>query len=170
MESSIRRGFGDSPREAGRGSRGRMFPVSPGWWNMRRNHDTGFTLVEMAMLLVILGALFTIVVVGTTRMGRSSRLAGAVNTLVGDLRYARMLSTTEGKQFTVQFHTGGYTVARVTPSSVVIRRSCPTGVTCSASGTATFYAWGLTTPATITLANTGGSKVLQLTANGNITR
>jgi type II secretory pathway pseudopilin PulG len=137
---------------------------------MRRDHETGFTLVEMAMLLVVMGVVFTILVVGTTHMGRSSRLVGAANTLVGDLRYARMRATTEGRNFTVQFQPGGYSVARVTPLATVLSRSCPTGVTCSATGTATFYAWGLTTPVTITFTTTDGSKVLQLTANGNIAR
>jgi type II secretory pathway pseudopilin PulG len=137
---------------------------------MRRNHETGFTLIEMCVLLVVMGAVIGTAIVGTSRMIRSNRLAGAANTLVGDLSYARMLATTEGKNFEMRFQSDGYSVVRVAPLGTILSRSCPSGVTCASTGTATFYAWGLTAPVTITFTSAIGSKVLQLAANGSITR
>jgi hypothetical protein len=90
--------------------------------------------------------------------------------MVADVRYARMLATTQGRNFEIRFQPAGYSVVRVTPPATILSRMCPSGVTCSASDTATFYAWGLTAPITITLAATEGSRVIQLGANGSITR
>jgi Tfp pilus assembly protein FimT len=137
---------------------------------MRRDHKAGFTLIEMCMLIAVLGTVLTIAVVGTSRMIRSSRLSGAANVMVADVRYARMLATSQGRNFEIRFRPAGYSVVRVTPLATILSRTCPSGVTCSASDTATFYAWGLTAPVTITLAATEGSKVIQLGANGSITR
>jgi hypothetical protein len=90
--------------------------------------------------------------------------------MVADVRYARMLATSQGRNFEIRFQPTGYSVVRVTPPATILSRTCPSGVTCSATDTATFYAWGLTAPVTITLAATEGSRVIQLGANGSITR
>lgn len=137
---------------------------------MRRDHRSGFTLIEMCVLIAVLGTVLTIAVAGTSRMIRSSRLSGTANVMVADLRYARMLATSQGRNYEIRFQPAGYSVVRVTPAATILSRTCPSGVTCSASDTATFYAWGLTAPVTITLAAAGGSKVIQLGANGSVTR
>ena len=137
---------------------------------MRRDREAGFTLIEMCVLIAVLGTLLGVVVVGTSHMVRSSRLAGASNVLVADLRYARMLATSQGSSVEMRFQPSGYSVVRVTPARTLLSRQCPSGVTCAATDTATFYAWGLSAPVTITLAGAGGSKVFQLGANGSITR
>lgn len=137
---------------------------------MPRNRQAGFTLVEAMVVTVVLGIVTSVVIVGTTKMVRSSKLVGAVNTLVADLRHTRTLATTEGRSFLILFSSSGYSVCRSTPSQVVLQRTCPSGVTCAATDTATFFAWGLTAPVTVTLTASGSSKVVQLAANGNITR
>ncbi len=137
---------------------------------MRRDREVGFTLIEICVLIAVLGTIFGIAVVGTSRMVRSSRLVGTANLMVADVRYARMLATSQGRNFEIRFRPAGYSVVRVTPPATILTRTCQSGVTCSATDTATFYAWGLTAPVTITLAASGGSRVIQLGANGSITR
>lgn len=124
----------------------------------------------MSILVVVLGTVVGITVMGTTNMVRSSRLAGTTNTMIADIHYARTLATKEARNFEIRFLTTGYQVARVNPSAVVLQRAYPTGVTASATDTATFFAWGLTAPITITVSSAGTNHVLQLAANGNVTR
>lgn len=137
---------------------------------MHCRRQKGFTLVEMCIVLGILGLLFATAVLGTSRLLRSHRLVGATNTLVSDLRYARVLATTQRRNFQIVFESGGYSVVRAAPPDTILRRQYPSGVSCTSSDAATFYAWGLAAPVTVTLANTSGSSVVQLSSNGNITR
>lgn len=135
---------------------------------MHRNQEKGFTLIEMSLVTVVLGIVVTITVMGTLRLVRSSRLVGATNTMVADLRHARTLATTEGRSFQILFQSGSYSIIRLAPSATVLKRFYPPGVSCTASDTATFYAWGLTAPITITLTTAEGSQVLQLASNGRV--
>lgn len=137
---------------------------------MRPDRAAGFTLIEMVVLIAILSVVLGFGVMGTSGFVRSSRLAGSVNTLIADLRYARTLATTQRTSVQVLFAADGYQVLRVSPAGTLLSRPCPQGVTCSATDTATFFPWGLATPVTITLANADGSKDLSLAANGNVTR
>jgi type IV fimbrial biogenesis protein FimT len=132
---------------------------------IRRN---GFTLVELMVVLTIFGLIVAVAVPGGSRLLRSSRLVGAENTLVGDLRYARSLASTRRTNIQVVFSSSGYMVVQTAPADTIVRRSCPTGVTNSATVNPTFYPWGLTTASTITVTNSGGSKVLTLSANGQV--
>lgn len=135
---------------------------------MRFDQSRGFTLVEMSAVIVVIGIVAAITVMGTSNLVRSNRLVGATNTLVADLRYARTLAATERRDIDVRFTSGGYSLVRVSSSDTLLRRSCPPGVTCSASNPATFYAWGLTAPSTITMTVSGHSNVLNLAENGNV--
>lgn len=131
----------------------------------RRDREKGFTLTEMAVLLAVIGIVAGIAVFGTSRMVRSSRLSGAGQTLVADLRYARALATTQRRTVQVLFGTNGYSIVA---ADTVLTRTCPPGVSCTATDTATFFAWGLSVPVTITFANEDGSTVYQTAANGSV--
>lgn len=137
---------------------------------MQRARSEGFTLVEMSLVIAVFGILATIAVLGTSRMIRSNRLVGATNTLVADLRYARGLAASHRRDYRIVFQSGGYSLVRVASADTVLRRICPSGITCSATANPTFFAWGLTAPSTITLSSESRSHILQLAANGNVTR
>lgn len=132
--------------------------------HIRRN---GFTLVELMVVLTIFGLIVAVTVPGASRLLRSSRLVGAENTLVGDIRYARSLASTRRTNIQIVFSSSGYIIVQTAPADTVVRRTYPTGVTAS-TGTTTFYPWGLTTASTVTLTNSGGSKVLNLSVNGQV--
>lgn len=132
--------------------------------------SSGFTLIEMSVVLVVLGLIAATGVYGTRRFVQSSRLAGATNTLLADLHYARSLAVSERRSIQVTFSSGGYSVVRVSPAEAVFSRPCPQGVTCSATGTTTFFPYGLAVPTTVTLQGGGTSKIVRLAVSGNLSR
>jgi prepilin-type N-terminal cleavage/methylation domain-containing protein len=130
----------------------------------------GFTLVEMAVVILISGLLVAIAVGGMTTFMRASRLAGAATTAEADLHWARSLATTQRKTCAVLFSSGAYAIVHFSPAETLRTRTMPRGVTCSATDTATFYAWGLTDPMTITLTDTHNTRQLHLATDGKVTR
>jgi prepilin-type N-terminal cleavage/methylation domain-containing protein len=170
MNVSATRRFDDSAPAGAWAERAQASPASSGWPGAPRGRDAGFTLLEVVVVVAVLGTIVAVALVGTSHMIRTHRLSGAASTLVNDIGYARSLAAAQGTNFQVQFVSGGYSVVRVSPSKVMLTRSCPSGVTCSASGNATLYGWGLTSPATVKFANSADSVVVQLASNGKITR
>jgi prepilin-type N-terminal cleavage/methylation domain-containing protein len=136
---------------------------------MHDHRAKGFSLVEMSVLMVVFGIMAAITVAGTSQLVRSSQLSGTTNTLLADMRYARTLATTECSEFQIRFAASGYSIVRVSPLRTAVNRTCPRGVTLAASDTASFYAWGLVSPVTVTINGGPGTNVVQLAASGNIT-
>ena len=136
----------------------------------RRLHDEGFTLIELMVILVITGGLIAFSAPAIARYLRSSRVAGASNTLVADLRYGRSLANTQRRTYQIIFTANSYTLRGVSPANVITTRSMPRGVTCAASDTATFYAWGLTDPITVRVYTGRDTSAVLLGANGSVIR
>ncbi|MBI5169265.1 MAG: GspH/FimT family pseudopilin [Candidatus Eisenbacteria bacterium] len=133
--------------------------------------NKGFTLLELMIVLVVLGVVAAMVAPPVAGMLRSSRLAGATNTLVSDIYYARSLANQQRRTFTILFTDSvHYTLARTSPAQVYRTRALPRGVRATATDTVTFYAWGLTEPVAVTLRADSSSRVLRVGANGSVTR
>jgi prepilin-type N-terminal cleavage/methylation domain-containing protein len=132
-----------------------------------RNQD-GFTLIEMMVAVVVFGLLIAIAAPSVSGYMKSSRLAGATNTLDADFHYARSLANTQRKSYQVIFQGSTYSVATVTPVVKILTRQLPTGVTCAATDTAMFYAWGLADPITVTMTQGSKTRIAHLAVNGRI--
>jgi prepilin-type N-terminal cleavage/methylation domain-containing protein len=132
--------------------------------------DGGFTLIELMVVLVVVGLVLMATMPSFSRYIASSRLAGAASTLVTDLHYARALANSQHTTYELRRTTAGYSLVRVAPTTTVLTRTMPRGVTLTAAGTTTFYSWGLTQPASITLQQGGHSSVVQLSASGRVSR
>lgn len=128
----------------------------------------GFTLLELMIVVAVFGILTAVSVPTISGHLRTARVAGAAGTLAADLRYARALASAQRRTFAVTFATRTYAIARLSPPEVVLRRELPRGVAFGAPDTATFFAWGLTEPATITVADAGRTRVVRLLANGSV--
>jgi prepilin-type N-terminal cleavage/methylation domain-containing protein len=133
-------------------------------------HDArGFSLIELLVVIGVMGLLVAMTIPGISGLIRSTRVTGAANMLAADLRYAHSLASSERKTYAVTFGSNKYAVVRMSPVSTIRTRSLPRGVACAASDTAKFFAWGLTTPATITMSGGGRSNVVRLSATGRVT-
>lgn len=129
----------------------------------------GFTLIEMVVIVGLLGLIMMIAAPPMGRFISSSRLAGASSMLAGDLRYARSLATSQGRNYELQGTTGGYRVVCLAPSSTLLSRTLQSGITFAVPETTRFFAWGLTESAVWTLQKQGRSRIVRLTATGQVT-
>ena len=120
------------------------------------------------VVLGVFGILLAIVAPPVASYMRSSRLTGAANTLVADFYYTRALASAQRKTYEIQFRPGAYSIVRLSPAGTIRTRTLPRGVAFSAPDTATFFAWGLTDPVTVTMANRDRSKRIRLAANGQV--
>ena len=121
------------------------------------------------MVVGLLGILLAFTLPSTIHYMSSSRLTGAANTITADIHYARSMASQERKTYVILWGANSYTVSRVSPAATLRTRALPTGVSCAATDTATFYPWGLTDPINITVTNERGSKLLRLASNGTVT-
>jgi prepilin-type N-terminal cleavage/methylation domain-containing protein len=133
-----------------------------------RHGEKGFSLLELMTVVGVFGVLVAISVPGVASHIRTARLTGASETLAADLRYARSLASAQRRTYAVAFGTNSYSVVRVSQPITVLTRPLPSGVTCSAPDTATFFAWGLTEAATITMTDSHRSNTVRLLATGSV--
>ena len=126
--------------------------------------------MELMVIVMLMGALYAMIVPAASSYLRSSRVTGASNTLVADLRYGRSLASTQRKSYQIVFTANSYTLSAVSPVKTITTRTMPRGVTCTASGTATFYAYGLTTAVTVRMVAGRDTSAVVLSPSGSVTR
>jgi prepilin-type N-terminal cleavage/methylation domain-containing protein len=135
---------------------------------MSRQRERGFTLLELMMVVALMGAILALAIPSVSGLVRSNRVSGAANTLAADFHYGRMLANQRKQTFVILFANDGYRMFRPSTTDTILRRNLPTGMTCTATDTATFFAWGLTDPVVVTISESGRTSVLRLAANGSV--
>lgn len=135
---------------------------------MHSEKQTGFSLVELMVAVLVFGLLVAIAIPSVSGYMRTSRMSGASTKLQSDLRFAVSNASSQRTTYQILFQSGSYTLSRVSPATTIFTRQMPQGVACTASDTAKFFAWGLTKPVTVTMTDSHGSQTVQLLSNGNI--
>ena len=128
----------------------------------------GFSLIELMAVMVVFGILIAVAAPSMTGVIRTNRLKGTSSLLVNDLHYGRAMANAQRTTYEIRFRSTGYTLVKVSPLQTIVNRDFPTGVTCAATDTATFFAWGLTAPITVTVTGYSKTKTVQLLANGHV--
>lgn len=128
----------------------------------------GFSAVELMIVLVVSGILFAIAFPAMSRLLRTTRLAGASRTLESDIHDAVAIANAQRTDYQIVFSSSSYVIRQASPVNIIQTRQLPTGVTCAATDTARFFAWGLAKPVTITMTNMNGSQTLRILANGRV--
>jgi Tfp pilus assembly protein FimT len=120
------------------------------------------------VVLIVIGIVLAVAVPATTKFMRSNQLVGATNTLIADIHYTRSLATMRRKSYQITFGANGYTISQVAPLDTISTHALPSGVNCTASGTATFFAWGLSAPVAVTIRSGTDSTTVQVSTNGSV--
>jgi len=145
------------------------------------NHQLGFTLIEMMIVIAIFGVLAVMSYFGANALLPGYRLNGAIRMVRGDLYNAKMLAAKRNQQYRVVFNATDYELQRNDPISGWIKEldrdfSDYTGVTVNTGAGATINpvfsprgtASNVADP-TVTLQYAGGDqKTITITISGRI--
>ena len=134
----------------------------------RRFDNLGFTIIEMAYVLVVIGIITAIAIPSFTSFLRSSRLAGSSNQLMGDMQYARTTAMSKRRQLRIEFAGTEYRIVETATAKILRTSELPSGVTCAATADPNFYPWGLADPTTVTLSAGSKSTDVALSSNGHV--
>lgn len=128
----------------------------------------GFTVIEMAYVLVVIGILTAIAVPSFSHFLKSSRLTGSSNQLIGDMQYARSMAIAKRRQMRIEFNGTEYQIVEVSTAQVVRTSTLPDGLTCVATADPNFYPWGLADAITVTISAGTATKNVALATNGRV--
>jgi len=144
--------------------------------------DSGFTLIELMVTMLIASTLMSIGAFGFTNWQRTSQQRGTAQELVSALRNTAQRSVSEGRTYCVGLTAQSYVVSRGvscitgtvapggarTASAKVSLSVPPTGAgSCpAASQCIYFYPRGTASPATVNVTSSARSKVYTITVEG----
>jgi hypothetical protein len=93
---------------------------------------------------------------------------GAARVLAADVHQARAIASMRRRSYEITFASGRYAIVRTSPRETLRVREMPYQVTMSATDTATFFPWGVTSPITVTLTGPGQTRTVQIRATGSV--
>lgn len=147
-----------------------------------QQRDSGISIVEVLMTMVLLGIMAAIAITGFTSWSKASGQVGQARELQSVLRQAQQRAITEGRAICLQFNgTQSFSVYRgacdnvakvqvlgpYAANSAEIHFASPAFTATSGTSTGvTFHARGTAWPGTVTVTRNGSSKVYTLTVEG----
>ena len=144
--------------------------------------DSGYTLVELLVVIALMGVMMAIAVGGWSLWSRASEPSGTARELQSLLRSTHQRAITEGTAMCVLFDPAGtgYTVYRGTceastkvkvqgplpTNGELVRIQSPTFTGTTATTGVTFFARGTATPGSVRVVRSGSSKVYTVSVEG----
>ena len=119
--------------------------------NSKHLNNSGFNLIEMMIIVVIIGILAGMTLPAFARYLNNQKIEGARNALISDLAYARSLAVARRTTFQMVFNGNSYQIIQPGPNTVMRSFEAPSGVLYNADVDPQFFAHGLVEPAVIIL-------------------
>ena len=139
--------------------------------NLKKNRKkvpgrTGFSLVEIMIVLVLVGMLAAMV--GPPMYGylQAQRLQTGADRFVTDLQYARAQAISRGRVMRVVTTVNSYQVSDLTSGAVLRQQNLDQGVVLAIAQQADFYPWGMADNSIFNISNTTGARQVSLLPTG----
>ncbi len=150
----------------------KRLPVPPFRLSIK-NASTGFTLVELVIVLTLILVLMAMAFPHINALLDKYRLQGASTLVWGDLQYARVMAIKENRSLRVDFHSTSYSIVQVDTGAVRLTRDLSgeypgINVSKSGGGSVQFDFTGMTATATVNLQGPAGAKTIFITWTGGI--
>lgn len=142
--------------------------------------ESGFTIVEMMVVILIMSVLAGIAITGYLNMRPSLRLSGASRRIAGELMAARMKAISQNNNFKISLRTqeydildddnsdGTYDEVEGETKETKNIQDMYLGVSFITTVDITYTPRGTATPQTITLENSSGSKSITVSIAGRV--
>jgi len=132
-----------------------------------RTHS-GFSVVELAMIIVVIGLLITVTAPNLNRAFRRAQSDRVSAELQSDLRLALSTAKARGRPVRFLFQGQGYSLIDATDSTTIATRDFGGNVNLTASGNPLVFPWGLVQPTDITMAGSEHTYVYSFLPTGRM--
>lgn len=112
-----------------------------------KSRSSGFTLIELMVVLILVGIVVGIAVPSFTRLIENNRVISATNSTVGLISFARSEAVKRGQAVRINAAGNMMTAVLASDNSVIRQSEVVSGNTTISNGTLTFRANGLTNSA-----------------------
>ncbi len=128
---------------------------------------TGFTLVEMMIILLVIGVMAGLAAPPMFRFVQSNNLNTTTDRMMADLQYTRSLAISNGRVLSFSCDVGGYQITDPVSGDVLRTTNFKSGLAMAgAAQTANFFPWGMADAMVFNLTNASGNKQINLLPTG----
>ena len=131
-----------------------------------RHRSSGFTLIELMIIIGIFGVLIAIGVPTMRGFIRTTRMRGAQDTMLGDIRNARALATAHRRTHQILCNGSGYTIYQIEPRGHRPQAAAAARRDGDLHGHVDLLRLGLTRPVSVILRDSAVQETLQVMASG----
>ncbi len=129
---------------------------------------SGFTLVEIMVMVGIFGLLVALSIPSFNNYVQSNRLSTSTDRLAADLKMARSLAIASGRVHRLAATADGYMITDPVAGRVVRDRDFDGGVQLLADATVDFFPWGMADATDLDLENCMGNRKIVVLPTGMV--
>jgi type II secretion system protein H len=130
----------------------------------------GFTLVELAIIFLVIGLIAAVAVPSFRQFTERSRVDGTAQELIMDIQYARSLAVSRNQTYQIQFQANSYQIIETNTGTVMRTKNVPNRVALVTTGNPRFRSWGRADPVNITVTGTHNTRMMAVLVTGNVRR
>lgn len=127
---------------------------------------SGFSLVEMMMVVLLIGIVATVAAPPMFRYLQSSRLQTTADKMTADLQFARSLSIANGVILQFSSTEAGYILRDPSDGSVLRTENFDGGMQLAAAQNTLFFPWGMADATTFTMNGHGQTRLINVLPTG----